>query len=82
MGIRESAMGVAVALLALASSLLAFVIVVLCKCLSYFTHGDKGSAERTLDFRRHALFPWHDYWKGLCYYCKGLLLQVNLPRLA
>lgn len=76
MGIHESAMGVAVALLALASSLLAFVIVVLCKCLNYFTRGDKGSAERTLDFRRHASLPLHDYWQGLHDYWKGLLLHM------
>lgn len=71
--IGDSAMAVAVALHTLASTLLALVIVILCKCLSYFSHSDYGSAERTSDARRHASFPLHYYWKGL-------LLYLILPK--
>ena len=66
MGMTDSAMGVAAALRALASSLLAFVIVVLCKCLSYFTPDDNGSAEWTSDVRKHKLVTLHYYCNGLC----------------
>ncbi len=65
MDIVDAAKGVALAVHALGSSLLAFVIILLCKLSGYLTHGYTCSSDRVLGVQRRAILVLHYTPKGL-----------------